>query len=43
MISSGKITVKDIISECVPMERLADYLENGKPSGSLKIVLCPQK
>ena len=43
MISSGKISVKDIISECVPMERLADYLENGKPSGSLKIVLCPQK
>lgn len=41
MIASGRITVSDIISECVSMEQMADYLEHGKPAGSMKIVLRP--
>lgn len=41
MISGGKISVRDIISECVSMETLAEYLEHGKPAGSMKIVLQP--
>lgn len=39
MMASGKICVKDLISETVDAETMAGYLEHGKPAGSLKISL----
>lgn len=41
MIASGRISVKDVISECVSLETLETYIRNGKPKGTLKIVVHP--
>ncbi len=39
MMAAGRIDVKDLISQTVDMETLSDYLQHGKPAGTLKIVL----
>lgn len=41
LISEGKIRVRDVISQVVSMETLAEYLANGKPAGTMKIVMRP--
>lgn len=41
LISGGQINVKDVISEVVSMETLAEYLAHGKPAGTMKIVMKP--
>ncbi|MDO4272359.1 MAG: zinc-dependent alcohol dehydrogenase family protein [Eubacteriales bacterium] len=41
MIAGGRISVKDVISECVSLETLETYLKNGKPAGTLKIIVHP--
>lgn len=41
LVSQGKIRVKDVISQVVSMETLAEYLADGKPAGTMKIVMKP--
>lgn len=41
LVSAGKIRVKDVISQVVSMETLAEYLAQGKPAGTMKIVMKP--
>lgn len=39
MIASGRITVRDLVSHVVDRQTLARFLKEGKPKGSLKILL----
>ena len=41
MIAGGRIDLHDMVSEEVGFETMAAYLANGKPAGSLKILLRP--
>lgn len=39
MVASGRIDIKDLISDVVSPEVLVGYLSNGKPEGSMKFLL----
>lgn len=39
MIASGRISVRDLVSHVVDQQTLASFLKDGKPQGSLKILL----
>lgn len=41
MVAHQKIPAMDVVSEVVPLERMAQYLQNGKPQGALKIIAKP--
>ena len=41
IVASGRIEVKDVISEVTDMPTMAEYLEKGKPAGTLIIILKP--